>query len=443
MSTCSNLIAQTNQHPSQRRNPIGAAEGVTTFVDYYNENDLTFALKGVSRGEEWREWRQALNKDVYAKTDGYIPLISGAAKKISKVAHYEVTESKNLKFEDFISRSAFDMFSAVMYGTSAQTTDSYKADEVDIEFVKASQRAFDLTGQVLSNPLEKLFASDIYSNFKVSMDKTYSIGKSRTNFYINDAVKLKEAESIDSGLETNGCPVTATKSMIQNLVNRGTLKEEDLAEMGPVLVMAGVDTTAYVMSWLFLNLAENVDVQSKLAAELKKTLKGEDITSAEQLDALPYLKACIRESHRLNPSTPIMTKKLDKDIDVQSGDGSAYHVKAGQRISLNLRGYPMDPKYLESPNEYRPERFLKDSVQARKGTPAEVIDHPAFADPFGRGKRRCLGSSVAINEIEILTARLFQDYELTLVDPKAMWQPKMKLMLKADPYPDMILTPRS
>jgi len=221
------------------------------------------------------------------------------------------------------------------------------------------------------------------------------------------------------------------------------MKFDEIEEMGPLLVMAGVDTTAYVLSWLFLNLASNPDVQTQLAAELKTVLKGDNVTSVEQFGMLPYLRACIRESHRLTPPAPIMVKMLEKDIDVRVNDVTTYGAKAGQRISLNLRAFPMDPKYVERPNEYMPERFLPDAVQARKGTPSQVLDHPSFADPFGRGKRRCLGSNIAIAEILVITARLIQDYEITLADPNAEWNNKMKLMLKADPYPQMKLMPRS
>mmetsp|Transcript_24753 Transcript_24753/g.40569 ORF Transcript_24753/g.40569 Transcript_24753/m.40569 type:complete len:161 (-) Transcript_24753:151-633(-) len=159
------------------------------------------------------------------------------------------------------------------------------------------------------------------------------------------------------------------------------------------------------------------------------------------MDSLPYLKACMRESHRRTPPVSIMAKNLEKDINVVVGD-EAYRVQAGQRISLNLRAFPMDPKFVDNPHMFQPERFLPDAIQARKGTPSEVIDHPSFQDPFGRGKRRCLGSNVAVAEIVILAARIVQDWEITLVDPTKKWKPKQKLMLKADPYPAMKLVPR-
>jgi cytochrome P450 len=149
----------------------------------------------------------------------------------------------------------------------------------------------------------------------------------------------------------------------------------------------------------------------------------------------------------LTPAIPITVKALDKDIDLvvptPDGKSNVYHVNAGTRIGLNLRGIPMDPAFISNPTKYQPERFLSDAVNARKGTKSEIFDHPAFADPFGRGKRRCLGSNVANAEIMVLAARLFQDWEIYLKDKNVQWRASQKLMLKANPYPSMTLVPRA
>ena len=435
--------------------PIGGAESVTTFQEYYTENNMTFALQSMSRGDDWKEWRTAVNPDIYSFWQGYLPLIAETARTISTVAGHEVAvvssghKKNNVQFVDFITRSAFDMFASAMYGESPQTTDSTKATPEDMEFVSSAQQSFDLTGELMLNPFEKVFASDKYKSFEENMDRVYGLGKQKSSVYLEEAIKTQTKKGAgQAGDGVSECPVSGVlskfkaPSMIEKMVHRGKMEIGEVAEMGPLFVMAGVDTTAYVLSWLFLNLASNLEVQAKLATELKDVLKGEDLTTVEQMDSLPYLKACIRESHRLTPPSPIVAKSLEKDIDLQIGD-IAYTVKAEERVSLNLRGYPMDPKYVDAPNEYRPERFLQDAIDARKGTPSEILDHPNFADPFGRGKRRCLGANIAMAEILILTARLVQDYEISLDDPTVEWKPRQKLMLKAHPYPAMHVVPRT
>lgn len=369
------------------------------------------------------------------------------------MAGYEVTERENIAFADFLSRSAFDMFSSVMYGESPRTTDGDVVDPADLEFVTSSQAAFELTGKLLFNPLEKIFGGDIYRSFKINMDRTFAFGNEKTAEYISRVTEeQREAGAKDRGGATggvgneagrSGCPVTAVKnSLIGRLVNRGRLSVEDIQSISGPLLMAGVDTTAYFMSWLFLNLASNPAVQTRLAEELRTVLDGADVTTARQMQNLPYLKACIRESHRLTPTSAVMTKTLQEDVDVVV-DGETYRIPAGRLISLNLRAYPMDPRFVDDPTSYAPERFLPDAARARAGTMSGVaLDHPAFADPFGRGKRRCTGSNLAIAEITVLVARMIQDYEISLASPKAGWRPRQRLMLKADPFPDIKLVRR-
>jgi len=232
-------------------------------------------------------------------------------------------------------------------------------------------------------------------------------------------------------------------------VNRGALSLEQISEVQAPMLMAGVDTTAYVMGWFYLNMASNPEVQTKLARELKEKLNGADVTTVEQMESLTYLRQCFRESHRLTPPAPMSIKTLEEDVRLVT-DGKAYDVPAGQRISLNLRGYPLDPRYVEEPLAFVPERFDPAAVAARRGTAAALaLDHPAMQDPFGRGKRRCLGANVAVAEMTVLAARLLQDWEISLADPREAaqnpartWKPKLKLMLVADPYPEMTLVPR-
>lgn len=455
---------------SEGKFPIGAAESVDTFVNYYRENNITMGIKSTSHGPEWKEWRTQLDPDLYVAWKSYLPAIAKTANQISTVAGYEISGNDNnmdqkVKFVDFISRSAFDMFYSVMYGESPQTTNSAQVKPEDIEFVKASKTAFDLTGVMLTNPLEKIFQTDTFQKFNVNMDKVMEFGNEKAVEFL---IRVREEEKKEGG-KGDGVAATASSSTtmaeggvdegegskcpIQSLTNRRNsllgrlvdkkLPDDELGTLTGPMLMAGVDTTAYVMSWLYLNLASNPDVQTKLANELKSVLNGADVTTAEQINSLPYLKACIRESHRLTPSSTVSAKKLEKDVDIVVND-KTYRAKAGTQICLNLCALPWDEQYVDNPLEYRPERFMPDAIEARKGTPSEIIDHPGFDDGFGRGKRRCLGANVAKAEIIILAARLIQDWEVTLADPSQRdnWVPKQYLMLKADPYPDMKLTPR-
>ena len=475
--------------------PIGAAETVTNFKDYYVENEMEFAVTVHGRGPEWKALRKTMDLDMFVLWETYLPVIADTCAKISRVAGREVTEEKNLHIQTFLSRAAFDMFHSVMYGESAETTDTRRATEEDIEFVRVTKRAFDITGNLMTNPLEKIFGGELYREFVEMMDAVVGLAEDRgtrsvraaqdtmarheaATASLGDITAAGESES-DTGSGASGCPVSAIQntltggdttekkkksdgrgaavptefrnpSFIERLVHRGSLAPEAISELQGPLLMAGVDTTAYALNWFFLNMASNPGVQKKLAEELSEKLGGADLTTAEQMESLTYLEACFRESHRLTPPAPLIVKKLAEPVTVVSG-GRSYRVPAEQRVSLNLRGLPMDPRLVEDPGSFRPERFSEEAVAARRGTEAKLaLDHPCFRDPFGRGKRMCMGANVARAEMAVLAARLVQDWEISLEDPgeavhspTKTWSTKQKLMLIADPYPAMTLTPRN
>jgi len=329
--------------------------------------------------------------------------------------------------------------------------------------------------------LEKVMGSNLYKEFFVNMDTVANSARrsgteriKRANDTMNKASQQLEETSETTANEKGGCPITAIKeqvglnrnkiipseyknpSYIERLVNRGVMSDEEISENQVPLLMAGVDTTAYVMGWFYLNMASNPDIQTKLADHLKEKLNGADVTTTEQMESLTYLKACFRESHRLTPPAPLSAKTLEQDVVVvnpssSSGDESkSYRIPSGQKTYLNLRGLPIDPNYVDEPERFLPERFSPEAVNVRKGTMSEIaLDHPAFNDPFSRGKRRCLGVNIAVAEMTVLAARLLQDWEVSLVDPKEAvqsptksWTTKQKLFLIADPYPAMKFTPR-
>ena len=62
--------------------PIGGAESATTFVDYYKETNNTMGMKSMSRGEDWKEWRQPLEKDMYVDWTSYLEDIADTANKM-------------------------------------------------------------------------------------------------------------------------------------------------------------------------------------------------------------------------------------------------------------------------------------------------------------------------------------------------------------------------
>lgn len=81
--------------------------------------------------------------------------------------------------------------------------------------------------------------------------------------------------------------------------------------------------TANSVLWLLYNLGRNPHVQDKLYQEVLSVVgQDEDVTS-QSLAKLSYLKACVKESMRLNPIVAALGRILDQDIVL-----SGYNVPA-------------------------------------------------------------------------------------------------------------------
>ena len=75
------------------------------------------------------------------------------------------------------------------------------------------------------------------------------------------------------------------------------------------------------------------------------------------------------------------------------------------------------------------------AIDARKGTPAEVLDHPYYRDPFSQGSRKCPGSRVANNEVLILLSQMVLDWRMEA--PEGYSNESVEYSLKGMIHPTM------
>ena len=158
-------------------------------------------------------------------------------------------------------------------------------------------------------------------------------------------------------------------------------------------------------------MALNPEVQEKLHAELAHAVETCGGINAQTLRKgnIPYLHAILRESHRLTPASPMTVfKETLADVELHG-----YTVPKDSVVVMDAYSIGVDEDFVEDPEEFRPERWLADAVEARKGTKSEVLDHPFYRDPFSQGSRKCPGSRVANNEVLILLSQLVLDWKMS------------------------------
>ena len=166
------------------------------------------------------------------------------------------------------------------------------------------------------------------------------------------------------------------------------------------LIVAGHETTANTLSWVWMLLGENPDIRAKLDEELKTVLQG-NAPTVEDLQRLPYTTMVIKEALRLYPTVTDLTRQATEDCEI-----GGYSIPKGTTFSISQWVMHHDSRYFINPEEFNPERWADDF---EKSLPRGVYF------PFGDGPRVCIGKSFAMMEAILLLVTIAQSFQVELV----------------------------
>jgi cytochrome P450 len=166
------------------------------------------------------------------------------------------------------------------------------------------------------------------------------------------------------------------------------LSDSEIRDDLITLMLAGHETTATTLAWVFDLLLHHPEALRRVQAE---ALSGEEA----------FTTAVIHETLRIRPPAPFTARVAAQPFPI-----GGYVVDAGTRIVVHIIAINRNPHTYERPNEFRPERFL--------GTRPETY---AWV-PFGGGVKRCLGAAFSMRELITVLHTLLRQGEFTAVDEK-------------------------
>ncbi|CAD5121143.1 DgyrCDS9678 [Dimorphilus gyrociliatus] len=193
------------------------------------------------------------------------------------------------------------------------------------------------------------------------------------------------------------------------------LTDQEIADEVDTFMFEGHDTTASGLSWCLYNLANNPEIQEKARREVLMIFeeKGSDNLEWDDLSKLSYLTRVIRESLRLSPPVPFVSRQVTEEKTLSNGQ----KINVGTPVSLSIFAIQRDEEEWPNPEIFDPDRHLKDSKNKR--------DPFAFV-AFSAGPRNCIGQNFAMNEMKIVMAVLLKNFRFHKIDGK---EPKMSFQL--------------
>lgn len=171
-------------------------------------------------------------------------------------------------------------------------------------------------------------------------------------------------------------------------------------------VLAGRDTTACTLTWMFYELATHPEVQRQVLEEIDTKLPdGTDPTlKLVHHTEMPLLHALLYETLRLHPPVPSDGKTAACDDVFPDGT----KIPKGAKVEFVPYSMGRDPTVWDDPLEVNLQRWIPFNAPSPYEFPV-----------FQAGPRICLGMDMAIYESKVLAAMLLQQFSFALLDGEA------------------------
>lgn len=157
--------------------------------------------------------------------------------------------------------------------------------------------------------------------------------------------------------------------------------------------LAGHETTAKALTWTLYLLARSPEWTRALEEEITRVTGGEEV-AAGHIEKLVLVQQVLKESMRLYPPVPLMTRQAVADTQL-----GGHPIRAGTSVVMPIYAIHRHAKRWEDADAFDPARFAPEREAA--------IPRYQYM-PFGAGPRICIGMGFAMMEATAMLATLLR-----------------------------------
>ncbi|XP_058116997.1 uncharacterized protein LOC131284572 [Anopheles ziemanni] len=358
-----------------------------------------------STGRKWFAHRKVITPTFHFKIlEQFIEIFDQQSSTFVEVLKPYAESGKSFDIFGPVTLCALDVICETAMGTKVNA--QLNSDSKYVQAVK------EITTLVQVRLFHFLIRYDFFYQFSDNRRKTQEALKVLHGY--TDSVIRSRREELNRAAKSGGTEVDENANdlgikkkvafldmLLQSKIDGQPLTDLEIREEVDTFMFEGHDTTTSAISFLLLNLAKNPGVQQKVFDEIR-SIVGDDrkqpVTMA-MLNDMNYLDLVIKETLRLNPSVPMIGRKMVENSNI---NGKIF--PAGSNIIIMPFFLGRDPKNFPNPEKFDPERFNVER-SAEKTNPYQYI-------PFSAGPRNCIGQKFAIAEIKSLVSKVLRNYEI-------------------------------
>lgn len=360
-------------------------------------------------GNGWKHLRTMLRPQFAREQVAHVKLLEPHVQVLAK--HVRNARGNSLDLQELFFRLTVDSATEFLFGESVESLRDSSvgySQELDIPGKFEFAEAFNAAQVVL---LTRAVVQQLYFLVKgPKFARDTKIVHEYTDHFVKKVLSLSP-EQLEQELKGG---YTFLYELAKQTRDPKVLRDQSLN-----ILLAGRDTTAGLLSFLFFELARNPEIFNKLREEITQLFGLGDDAQVEEITfelmkKCEYLKACINETLRMYPLVPQNFRVATRDTTLPHGGGKdelqPVLVRKGQLIVYAVLAMHRDPDYYgKDADTFRPERWFEESTR-KLGW--------AFL-PFNGGPRICLGQQFALTEALYVTVRLLQMFsQLKSYDPE-------------------------
>jgi long-subunit acyl-CoA synthetase (AMP-forming)/cytochrome P450 len=171
-------------------------------------------------------------------------------------------------------------------------------------------------------------------------------------------------------------------------LNPGQIQDEIM-----MLLVMGHMTTAMAVTWTFFLLSRHPEAEARVRAEVAEVV-GDRPAEFKDVAKLAYTRQVIEETLRLYPPSWSFSRAVIADDEI-----GGYLIPAGSTVAISPWVTHRRPDLWPDPERFDPGRF----------EPGRAAERHRFAwYPFGGGPRVCIARDMAMMELPLILATVFQ-----------------------------------
>ncbi|XP_049609650.1 sterol 26-hydroxylase, mitochondrial [Syngnathus scovelli] len=352
----------------------------------------------VDKGEEWHRIRSALNPKMLKlqEVSAYAPIIHQVVEDLlQRVEFLRARSPDGISVPDVTAelyKFGFEGISSILFETRLGCLQEDIPKDTE-RFIAAVNDMLTLSEIVVIFPRWTRRILPFWKRFIQAWDDLYDTAQKLIDS------RLAEIQSqMERGEPTQGLYLTY-------LLSCDKITRSEIYISVTELLLGGVDTTSNTLSWALYHLARDQQAQDRLYNEVNAVCGDGRKPGMDDLQAMPYLKAVIKETLRLYPVVPGNGRFVtENEVMVDN-----YWFPKKTQFHLCHYVVSHDHAQFARADDFVPERWLR---PGHKVTPGFFQHHPYSFIPFGVGVRGCVGKRVAEMEMYFALCRLMQRYEV-------------------------------